>query len=95
MSCSSRIGDQLDLFEGEGSELSYAPWEGKSPREVIRAGLDKRLRSFILLRGGKKSVSDLDFTGALSKRQKEGPPVYRGAPLLVPLTDEEGDHGSR
>ncbi len=79
------FGEQLSLFEGELA-LSRIPWEGRSPRALTRVGL-----SPIFKAQAEKSVSDfvsadqleLELTGS------EGPRVYAGAPLLVPLLRRE------
>ncbi len=81
------FGEQLQLFEGEDERLAALPWGGRSPRALTRVGL-----GLILKAQAKKSVSDfvrdprqLDFWLA----EEKAPRVYRGAPLLLPLMEDD------
>ena len=80
-----------DLFCFEGFEdvcehASWLPWGGQSPR-ALTAGYERA----ILKAQAAKSTSDfvdpeqIDFW----LPREKGPPVYRGAPLLLPF---DGGH---
>jgi len=84
----SHDGDQLELGLGEEFLVGAAslPWGGRSPRALTR-GYER----FNLKAQAKKSASDFvdpeqyDFWLPV----KKAPRVYRGAPLLLPLFEEE------
>ncbi len=77
----SSVGEQLELFEG-GLTVVRIPWEGRSPRALTRVGLGITLKA-----QAAKSVSDFVRTGQydLWLAAEEGPPIYRGAPCLLPM----------
>ncbi len=86
----TREGDlrQLDLFESTVVGAGRVPWEGRSPRALTRGR-----KRFIFEAQAWKSVGE-----AVDPEQydlwlpiKKAPRIYRGAPLLLPL--KEDDHG--
>ena len=75
---------QLDLWQAEVDAL---PWGGRSPRSLTRGA-----RALFLRREPEKDARKLvtaiqiDFFTAPIKG-----PLYEGAPLLIPLLQEEDD----
>ncbi len=88
MGGSSRIGEQLELWSSRDMGEIVVPWEGRSPRELTRV-----VMSGIFKAQAGKSMSDFvsSVQCDLWLAAKKGPPVYRGAPLLVELPRR--DHG--
>ncbi len=78
--------DQLDLWDGSGVagvELRSLPWSGRSPRELTRVA-----NSAIFKAQAGKSTSDFvrdENQYDLWLPVKKAPPVYGGAPLLIPF----------
>ncbi len=72
--------DQLELFAATAMGCVSVPWEGRSPRELTRVGMSSIFQS-----REKECMSELISPGQceLWPIVKEGPPVRRGAPLLV------------
>jgi len=73
--------DQLVLaLDDVRLKRAVEPWGGRSPRELTRG-----YESFIFRRKAGKSVSELVSGDQLElwPSDEEGPPVYRGAPLLL------------
>ena len=85
----THAGDQLEMALGLEVVVGEAsqPWEGRSPRALTRG-----YKRFTLKAQAKKSVSD--FVRDPSQYDlwlpiERAPRVYRGAPLLLPLLEEE------
>ena len=87
----SRVGDQLELaLDDVRLQRRVAPWGGRSPRELTRAH-----RRFTLKAQAAKSMGDVfrDVAQLALFELVEGPPLYRGAPLLFELLELRGsDH---
>ena len=67
------------------------PWGGQSPRALIQADLDKRLKSFIFKAGAAKKRERIAFGEQLElfpEATKRGP-RYAGASTLLPLPEVE------
>jgi len=64
------------------------PWEGRSPRGLTRVNME-----LFLSRGAQKAVRCDLGPGQLSlfPEAKKGSRIYSGAPLLLPLLED--DHG--
>jgi len=80
-----REGDQLQFGFMRDMVISREPWGGRSPRGLTRVGL-----GLILQPWAEKSVSEIDCAQLDMFAMKEASPLYRGAPLLIPLL-ERGD----
>ncbi len=78
--------DQLELALGEEFLVGAAslPWSGRSPRALTRG-----YKRFILKRKRQKRMVEFENPDQydLWLPIEEGPPVYRGAPLLLPLKE--------
>ena len=87
----SRIGEQLSLWSDEEYLKMHSayPWSGRSPR-----GLTYGAKALFLSQGAQKSMRESGMCECgrqLSLADQEGPPIYRGAPSLLPLPKGEHD----
>jgi len=89
MTVHSRVGEQLVLsLDDVRLQRVVEPWDGRSPR-VLTAAYER----FTLKAQAAKKRERFASCGQLElwPTEEEGPPVYRGAPLLLPL--KEVRHG--